>query len=223
LDRERKVFIGLEQARPIDPTHIMIVDADDCVSQRLAEQVKRFPQSNGWIIKKGYLYQDGSKFIRNIRTKFYLCCGTSNIIRTDLYSLCLEAPSSKGTENELLDYWFAHCRHHKIGTTLAQKGFLLERLPFAGAVYIQHEDGNFRLKSMKKIGFKSRLSRIKGFLDRRPLTSALRKEFNLYSLEDTNRIELSNFFSSRNKNYEKMNQNLWEKPANSSLEIENNM
>ena len=62
MDQVRKIFMGLNYAAQFKPSHVMLVDADDCVSQKLASFVDHNPQSNGWFINRGFLYKNGSKF-----------------------------------------------------------------------------------------------------------------------------------------------------------------
>ena len=80
LDKGRKILWGLFHGRQFNPSHTMIVDADDCVSKNIAELVNQNPQSNGWFVNQGYVYQTGSKFIYLRRKAFNKLCGTSNIV-----------------------------------------------------------------------------------------------------------------------------------------------
>ena len=69
-DKGRKVLRGLMYARQFAPTHAMFVDADDCVSRRLATFVEHNNQEDGWFIQSGYKYQEGSENIYYKRRKF---------------------------------------------------------------------------------------------------------------------------------------------------------
>jgi hypothetical protein len=183
LDRTRKLITGLIYAKNMDvkPTHIMCVDADDCISKNLAAFVNSHPQANGWFINKGYIYYDGSQFIRSMRKGFDQYCGTSNIVRFDLY----DVPDTIDdlTEKKYLDYIFNYYRHRKITATLAQKGKALEPLPFAGAIYTNNGENNYFgiLDKNKSIKLKSRISRAKALFDYRWVTQSIREEFKLYN------------------------------------------
>ena len=83
VDKGRKVMAGLDYARQFEPSHVMIVDADDCVSKSLATFVEQRPQENGWLITSGYRYEEGSNCVY-FKRNFYRMCGTCNIIRFDL-------------------------------------------------------------------------------------------------------------------------------------------
>lgn len=79
-DKARKIQAGLDYAQRFQPTHSMVVDADDCVSNRLAEFVEKNPQGAGWYLKKGFLYTEGSRFLYLNRQNFNVVCGSSVII-----------------------------------------------------------------------------------------------------------------------------------------------
>jgi len=59
-----------------EPSYIMPVDADDCLSKHLAEFVNRNSHCNGWFINKGYEYQEGSRLIYLRQEDFFVRCGT---------------------------------------------------------------------------------------------------------------------------------------------------
>lgn len=170
-DKWDKVRVGLVAARKFAPCHLMIVDADDCVSRRLAEFVGRHPQANGWIFDRGYLHDEGSPLIY-VRSKgFDAACGTSSIVRVGLNDL----PNSEGEgrgNNPILRG--GHTR-------IRQEMELLQRplapLPFAGAVYnlaTGENDSGLAVGSwLRKLGLLQKL------LCCRLLTRRIRHEFGL--------------------------------------------
>jgi hypothetical protein len=127
IDKGRRVLKGMLQVR--DSAFYMIVDDDDFVSNGLVEFVAEHKTANGWKITEGYVWGDGGKllFIHNDFANF---CGTSLIIRSDLYSLpdSFEAASDEYIKNMLGS-------HVKIGNILAEQGNPLANLPLLGAVY----------------------------------------------------------------------------------------
>ncbi|UKO97710.1 glycosyltransferase family 2 protein [Nostoc sp. UHCC 0870] len=182
IDRTRKLITGLIYARNLNPSHIMCVDADDCISKHLADFVNRYPQANGWLIKKGYSYTEGDNIIRLMRKGFEQYCGTSNIVRYDLY----DVPEiiDEITEAKYVEYIFNYYRHREIIQTLAKKGTPLEPLPFMGAVYTKNGQNNYLgiEDNKKKINLKSRFFRIKALFDYRWITKLIRDEFQLYDV-----------------------------------------
>lgn len=176
LDRTKKMLAGIVEAKQLpDTTHIMLVDADDCVSNQLAEYVEAYPQHPGWLLASGYWYQENSKFIKVMRKAFYEYCGTSNIIRADLYPVDSNTP-------ENVDILQQSYRHKQIRKTLQSKNISLSFLPFKGAIYtVNHGENTYYGIGNKyhKISWKSRLLRWKTLLDRRLLTSVIKKDFGL--------------------------------------------
>ncbi|MBD2359863.1 glycosyltransferase family 2 protein [Anabaena minutissima FACHB-250] len=182
IDRTRKLITGLTYARDLKASHIMCVDADDCISKHLAKFVNSYPEANGWVIQKGYSYTEGNKIIRFMRKGFDQYCGTSNIVRYDLY----DVPEilDEITEAKYVESIFNYYRHREITKTLAKKGTPLEPLPFAGAIYTKNGQNNYLQVEdrNKKINIKSRLMRIKALLDYRWITKSIRGEFKLYDI-----------------------------------------
>ena len=106
----------------------MVVDDDDLVSPRLTSFVAATPMAFGWYIRNGYVWSGGSLLYHH--GDFSRLCGTSHIVRADLYRL----PSNLETADEtyirrmLGSHVFLHDHLAEIGMPLAP-------LPFPGAVY----------------------------------------------------------------------------------------
>ncbi len=116
LDKGRRVLAGMREANA--KGHIMILDDDDLVSNRLAEHASAYHQSNGWVIRSGYAW-NGRILAR--MPVFNGSCGSCNIVKASLYDLSRDDP-------EYL--------RHVYGSHAPQVDmFGLENLPFAGAIY----------------------------------------------------------------------------------------
>lgn len=126
-DKNQKMWLGLEHARQANPSHVMFVDADDCVSCRISEFVNQNPLANGWLLESGYVYKDGSDRIFYKKSKFYLMSGTSHIIRYSLFDNKNIFSTYRNSSEPL---------HQLIINILAEQCTPLTPLPFAGAVYI---------------------------------------------------------------------------------------
>ena len=184
-DKHRKIWTGLVYAHQLNPSHIMFVDADDCVSRYLAEFISQNSQCNGWFIGRGYEYRDGSKFILHREKKFHKKCGTSHIIRYDLLESML-----KELKFEQIKGWnFLY--HQKIVDTMNKKGNPLELLPFKGAIKVI--DNGENICDQEKIlleMFNSNPNKIILFYARRAyksftsrlITKSNREEFGLYEI-----------------------------------------
>jgi hypothetical protein len=180
-DQCRKLAAGFLAAAEFHPTHVMPVDADDCVSNRLAEWVEHHPVSPGWFFDTGFIYREGSRRIYRKREDFYHWCGTSHIVRYDL----LRLPRS----DELLTINVRTFSHFVLKEKIAAGSGPPAALPFPGAVYVNTRgDEATHSRAMVAWALKRRpiwllhyaeltiLQRLKS----EPLTPELQAEFNLY-------------------------------------------
>lgn len=187
LDKQKKIFLGLNYARQFNPTHVMFVDADDCVSKYLAEFVSHNSDAQGWIFETGYEFVNGSKSILLRKKGFNHRCGTSSIVKYDLV-----APDKNLKIVDIYPMWLFHGGFIK--RQLQDKGYCLEILPFPGAVYITDNGSNIytqqqmRLQRARSIYKKLRVFLViagKRVLSR-PLTDSIREEFGLYDIDNLN-------------------------------------
>jgi hypothetical protein len=126
-DKGRRVLKGMLAAR--DSRFFMIVDDDDFVSARIVQHASEHPDANGWTIDRGYIWDDGGKLLLGY-DEFNHLCGTSLIIRSDLYGL------PERFEDASLDWIKSMLGSHvRIAGILAENGTPLAPLPFRGAVY----------------------------------------------------------------------------------------
>lgn len=185
-DKQKKIFTGLTYARQFNPTHVMFVDADDCVSKHLAQFVSQNPESNGWIFGQGYEYFNGSKLILLRQKGFNYRCGTSAIVRYDLV-----APDENIKVDDIDHQWLYHGK--PIKKTLQSKGYSWEILSFPGSVYITDHGSNMvnqkhlQLQRANSIYKKLRVLLViagKRVLSKR-LTDSIREEFGLYDIDDS--------------------------------------
>jgi len=151
LDKGRRVLAGILEA---DKTgHVMVVDDDDFVSRRLTSFVAGYPGKNGWYVQSGYLWGDGGRLIYEY-ADFSRFCGTSHIIRADLYEL---PASVAAADPAYIRKMFGS--HIFIREYLAARGQALEPLPFVGAVYrIGHAGAHSKSPGLiKQVFFKREL------------------------------------------------------------------
>ncbi|MBD2463989.1 glycosyltransferase family 2 protein [Oscillatoria sp. FACHB-1407] len=175
-DRMKKHLTALEYALRSHPTHVMKVDADDLVSRHLAAYVDQHPNANGWYMRQGYLYEEGSQQIYLARNDFYKRCGSCNILRADL------ARVPEDLHDPTLDFASYYTKHSTVMKLLAHQGNPLEPLPFAGALYTyahgENASGNRNKPTTGHV-----LRRVKTFfVNFRPLTPSIREEFGLSTL-----------------------------------------
>lgn len=176
FDKGRRILAGMLHAGQMG--HVMVVDDDDFVSRSLTGFVTRNHTANGWYIHNGYVWGDGGRLLY-LYTGFENFCGTSHIIRADLYNLpnTFEAASDTYIKQMLGSHIYIKGNLDKVGQPLAP-------LPFVGAVYrIGHSGAHSQSASLLPHFFLHRwLLKKPGELSRRILrlrfmTGGVRQEF----------------------------------------------
>lgn len=147
-DKGRRVLAGMLAAR--DSRFFMIVDDDDFVSARIVEHAAAHPDANGWTIDRGYIWDDGGRLLLG-HDDFNHLCGTSLIVRSDLYGVPerFEDASPDWVKSMLGS-------HVRIADILAARGTPLGALPFRGAVYrVAHKGSHSKAPSLVRKYFLS--------------------------------------------------------------------
>lgn len=145
-DKGYRVLAGMLHAGEMG--HVMIVDDDDFVSKHLTSFVAKNPAANGWYIRDGYVWPTEGRLLYRV-SNFSRICGTSHIIRADLYKLPLtiEAADESYIKRTLGSHIFMHGHLDSIGYPLAP-------LPFIGAVYrTAHPENHSRSSGIFKVYF----------------------------------------------------------------------
>jgi hypothetical protein len=173
-DKAKKIIAGLVHASKFNPSHIMVVDADDCINKNIVKFVQERPNDDGWYAKTGYVYKEGKKYIYLNSKNFHDLCGTSIVVKYELAELLIQ--DGRFYEHNLINL---------------ANGTNLQVLPFAGAVYSIENQENYRMTSTAVKAISNNLSQ-KGlayWLERIskyrifPLTNSIRQQFGLYKLE----------------------------------------
>ena len=179
-DKSKKILYGVKYSKKYSPDYIMVVDADDCISNRIVQYVDEHQNDeiNGWFFKKGYIYREGDKFISLNKENFNTLCGTCIIVR----------PGH-------IDAIFQNVPHllyvHK--TTYLGNNAHLDTFPYPGAVYSMangenHFMSNEKIRSLNS-GHLLSLSTIKGIFRKlrkyriRSLNRSIKEEFGLITLD----------------------------------------
>ena len=176
FDKGRRVLSGMLAAG--DSAYFMIVDDDDFVSRRIVAQARAHDGSRGWTITRGYVWNDGGSLLLQ-HDDFNHICGTSLIVRSDLYKLpATFEDASEDFIKEMLG------SHYAVADRLERAGTPLEPLPFRGAVYRVANPGSHSQTPdlMRRYVMTSsnirRPWRLAGALSRlRPRTARLKREF----------------------------------------------
>lgn len=168
-DKGCKFVLGLQHARALDPTHVMFVDCDDFVSNRVSAFVRRHREAHGWFLQEGYLYSHGSSQMA-LMGNFNRKCGSGEILpfRPLLWPEELPIDASKKeilsrVDNNYLRNVLGGHRHAP--SYFARRGMPLAPLAFRGAVWhVNHGENH---SGRRPYGRRKTV----------PLTDALREEF----------------------------------------------
>lgn len=183
-DKMCKMLLGMIKADSMNPSHLMFVDADDCVSNRLAEFVDQNIDQNGWFIGKGYEYREDIQQLKYRSKGLHLRTNTSHIIRMDLLKPDLTIPLEEVRSDNFI------LQHPDTANILKGRGTPLKELPFPGMVYITDNGENIWWSqdkiSQDKKGFDLK-NKLQAYLKTayqkmitRPLTPEIQQEFYLY-------------------------------------------
>lgn len=176
IDKGRRVLAGM--LRYPQSRFFMIVDDDDFVSNRIVEFAEANADANGWKISKGYVWGDGGAWLFK-HDDFSRFCGTSLIVRGDLYRL---PASVEEADPDFIKSMLGS--HVRIGQILADRGTPLGVLPFRGAVYrVGHRGAHSNSTGLVRLFFANRAMlakpvRLIGNVFRlAPIRMAQRREF----------------------------------------------
>lgn len=178
-DKAKKVKAGLIKAREYNPSYVMVVDSDDCISNKIVEFVsKDKTDCLGWYFKKGFFYQEGKPYAFLNKSNFNQFCGSCIIIKNEF------------VEDLFLREPFLYFDHF---TMVLPNGKALTPFPFPGAVYSMangenHYMSSGRITNIAKKPNSSSLNFIKSIISKlkkyRPklITGKFKKTYNLYKI-----------------------------------------
>ncbi len=174
-DKWKKLAVGMVRAGELKPHFIMIMDADDLVSRKLAQYANNNLTANGWIFKQGYRYRYGSRWIY---WDNFFNCGTNAIVSSRLIKFPLNTHSESIAECVVLSHG-----HTVIQKCLEELGTPLVPLPFPGAVYVyghgdNYSDTHYPKKMLPSYNLRYFLGRIRRT---RYLNQKIREEFSINS------------------------------------------
>lgn len=157
VDQGSKKVVGLLHAQKYAPDYVMFLDADDFVSNQIAQYVNSRKKENGWFIQKGYIYGSQDGLIRKTN-EFHMKCGSSHIINYNLFEIpdCLSPNSSlKSIKNHMDDFYLRKVlgSHRWIRDYFDKKGLHLKSIPFPGAIWVLDTGENHSGKSLLGVGY----------------------------------------------------------------------
>jgi hypothetical protein len=177
-DKRRKRILLLRAVRGAGGGYVMMLDADDLVSNQLVDYVLKDRNPNGYIIEKGYAYDWGNGFMAPIpgawSKTFDSVCGSCSVINFGVEDL--PRPRSAETD-EGPPYLAAHLKQHSQWKhVMSDLGRPLAVIPFPAAVYVLNHSNNlhYSIKAMRQEEVPLRIAKRK-----LAITPELSKEFSL--------------------------------------------
>jgi hypothetical protein len=218
-DKILKISRGIEWAITRASSHVMFVDADDLVSRRLSDFVVSHPRENGWYFQTGYTHTYGQSWMRKQTPHHRICgtclIVRKDLLRfahSDQYTGQLYNNLKSSSDRR----FFAHLAssgqivntlaaegHGNYVTHLAAQGTPVQPLPFYGAVYILREDSTSMIPGSHRLensfpptprpfllrAASAIVRKAKVFASLRPLTTALRMEFNVPTIDGVQAVK----------------------------------
>ena len=137
LDRMRKLRVAAAALHKYRTDFVMILEADDFVSNRLCEFVAADKEANGWSIEQGYTWNGKSNYVHRTN-RLTAVCGSSSIVKV-FYEL-LPKEMSIDVDPTTLNLFSSGCPfldhvHSELRESMAQAGQPMQTLPFRGAIY----------------------------------------------------------------------------------------
>lgn len=163
IDKGIKLATGISYAKEkYNPSHVVIFDADDFVSNRIAGFLSEQSADTGFYIDVGYIYSESDKSIY-VMNEFNIKCGTSMIYPTKLLKIPPYDPNDQmGVVNATgISYCANMYGSHLRGVRHFENiGHPLKPFPFPGAVYRvdtgQNHSNNSEEKKRNSLKFEER-------------------------------------------------------------------
>lgn len=173
-DKGYKLSMIGKRIRELGGGYTMVLDADDLVSNRVAEYVNSHPGKHGFVSRYGYIFNMGDTCCRKAMKPDQVCgsCLIVNYRIDDLPAELPESPSAREGRNYII-----RKAHPSIQPYLKEQGRELSRLPFPSTVYMRNTGDNHSMLDGGKLGLKRRLEQA---LQRKVPVEKVADEFGLF-------------------------------------------
>ncbi len=176
LDKTQRFFTAIKIAKEEHFNYIIPIDSDDLVSSKVVSYINQQCENNqkaGWYFDKGYLYEDGKRFL--LRQKKINCITAGSFaIRIDL----CPAPNESDPDFKIQDFFESHTYlRTRIKNEFNED---IEPIPFPALIYIVHKHNTSDFLSvLNKNHIKKTL---KVLLRGRIISKQIKKDFSLYKI-----------------------------------------
>ncbi len=121
-DKQHKHQVALRRAMVYSPSHVMFLDSDDLVSNRLAEFVAAHSSENGWYMPSGYFFCEQQPYL-HLEAPADFIGGSAHIVRPELLDFL-----PRWDDRLVFD-------HRQLARTMEERGTPLRPLPFRRCVH----------------------------------------------------------------------------------------
>jgi hypothetical protein len=137
IDKHRKRELIAARWHALGGGYMMSVDADDLVSNRLVEYISTQQPRRGFLVTKGYDFNEVSKKM-NVAPRFYRICGTNCVINWQPDEL----PTQPFQRKYVL--FRESITYGNVGTVefFARRGEAFKPIPFPAVVYVRSHGDN---------------------------------------------------------------------------------
>ena len=154
-DKGYKLTMIALAIRELGGGYTMIVDADDLVSNRIAEYCRDHPNENGFISKYGYIWNQGQSWCKKMFLPYKTCgsCIIANYVPEDLpYSL----PESPEDDSQK-DIFIIRQQHYTIPGEFKKAGRPLKKIDLITTLYVRNTGENHSMIVHDQLRFKRRV------------------------------------------------------------------
>jgi len=166
-----KTVEAFEAARELSPEYVMIVDADDLISNRLVSYVYQRPNFDAFCLKTGYEWREGSSHF-TLRPVFNQVCGPAFVWRFN--QRLFRAWLGKIYTKRICDQG-----HNLVEAAMDAEGFRVDKIYKPKAVYVTGHVNNM-YEAFQRLTIKRRIKDlVRSPWRNQKLTQDLKTEFGL--------------------------------------------
>lgn len=176
FDQGKKSLYGTAFAKREGCNYIMMLDADDLLSNKLVAYINAqdLAYNCGFYVNKGYLYAENELFLTRVPDQMNFMCGSVNIVRSDVI------PDIDFTINTYENYSFFSAHSYVRTRIQYSHSQTIKPLPFYGLIYVFHSSNEMASKTdLKKLTLRNIAKRI---VRGKFITPKIKKEFGIYKL-----------------------------------------
>jgi len=149
--------------------YVVMMDADDLVSNRLTQHIARTDNQIGYLFQSGYLFNVAGKRFR-LANDFPNHCGTCAVFYVGKNDL---------TPGRGICAIIEHGEHTEYAKDSAAIGRRLERIPFPAAIYLRHHGDNVSLARKSILRFRKTRNFLRRLVSRIYIDDEIRAEFSV--------------------------------------------